>query len=164
MKTQPGDFVGLYYFGADEFVRGEQWFYEMDPRLLVLLDVFRYQWHARSGQGVIISPHPKALGRYDGAKLSDHNVELHNQVQAADVMPLGMNHRSDAEAAVGMATDCCFTAIGFYPDWNPHPGLHLGVRYDRQPGDPHLWGGIRPDPEGEQEYVTLTEALERLSG
>lgn len=146
----------LYHWTRDEFERdGVNWFEEMDHRLLVLLDVFRDQWEAK----VIISPHPAALGRRLGTKVSDHNVDLHGRVLAADVMPVGMNTRAQVEHAIRIAKYIGFTSIGFYPDWLPAPGLHLGTRLDRMPGTPAIWGAVRPEPSRRQAYVSLDQAL-----
>ena len=148
----------LYYFTPSEFRRdGVDWFKQMDGRLLVLLDTFRHEWGAK----VSISAHPSALGRHDGDKQSDHNVDLYGVVLAADVIPAGIADRHDAETAIEIAKRIGFTSIGFYPDWHPAPGLHLGTRRDRVPGSPAIWGAVRPDPNAKQAYVSLDAALAR---
>lgn len=148
----------LYYFTNHEFVRGDHdWLPEMHPRLLVLLDTFRYRWDRK----VEISPHVASLGRHLGPEtLSDHNVDAHGAVLAADVIPLGMETRHQASEALNIARGLGFTSIGLYPDWSPAPGLHLGVRISRRPGDPALWGGLRI--AGKQEYVSLNDALAEM--
>lgn len=150
--------IKLYYFSETEFTRGgRNWYPAMDPRLLVLLDVFRFRW----GRRVAISAHPAALGRdLPLTELSDHNVTLHKAVLAADVIPEGCSSRADLQRALSLATELGFTSIGIYPDWRPSPGLHLGVRRERRPGDPAVWGAIASD-DGQQ-YVTVSEALDRL--
>lgn len=152
--------VTLYYFGRNEFNRGGvNWYERMDPRLLVLLDVFRHQWGAK----VSISAHDAALGRELGpTKLSDHNVDLHGVCLAADVIPEGMTRRADAWRAVTTAAAVGFTAIGVYPDWLPGPGLHLGTRMSHRPGTPALWGAVRPEG-GSQQYVALHSAVDQFS-
>lgn len=150
----------LHYFDRREFIRGDRdWFPDMDPRLLALLDVFRHLW----GAPVAISPHPAALGRLLPLEaLSDHNFTRHRAVLAADVMPKGMHSRAAAARALQLARDVTFTAIGLYPDWQPAAGLHLAIRRDREPGAPALWGAVRQNDR--QVYVTLEQALARLGG
>lgn len=150
----------LYYFGRAEFQRGEvNWFDDMDQRLLVLLDAFRHQW----GRKVVISPHPAALGRHGSAtELSDHNITIHGRVFAADVMPQGMTTQSEVNHALLYARRIGFTSIGVYPDWSPAPGLHLGTRPSRRPGDAAEWGAVR---QGDQQvYVSLDVAINRFRG
>lgn len=150
----------LYYFAKREFERGGvNWFERMDLRLLVLLDVFRHQW----GRKVAISPHPSALGRELGQlELSDHNVDLHGRVMAADVLPEGMTTKDEAWRAISIATSIGFTSIGLYPDWQPTPGLHLGTRMSHRPGSPALWGATRASPDSSQQYVALHSAADRF--
>ncbi len=148
----------LYYYKASEFDRGDDnWFNMMDQRLLVLLDVFRYRW----GMAVQISPAGGSLGRHLGPLAdSDHNLDRWPYVYAADVMPKGMDTRANAQRAVQIAVDVGFTAIGLYPDWKPHPGLHLSTRPSREPGAPATWGGVMDD--GVQDYIALSDTVERF--
>lgn len=157
----------LYYFGPpagydNEFVRGGvDWWPHMDDRLLVLLDAFR----AAHGRRVLLSPHPRAIGRRSGpGSRSDHNVDRHGVVLGVDTMPEGMTTPANAEACIALARRLGFTAIGVYPHWAPSPGLHLAARRDRQPGDPALWGAVRrpsqESPDGlVQTYVSVAVAL-----
>ena len=143
----------LHYFKDSEFIRGDRdWLPDMHPRLLVLLDVFRHQW----GMPVKISSHPKALGRImDPERKSDHNFTRNGVVLAADIMPANLFNRISAQSALTVARRCGFTSLGFYPHWQPHPGLHVGVR----PGHPSSaaqWGAILID--GVQTYVTLSDS------
>ena len=133
----------LRYFQPAEF--GEWWPY-MAPDLLTKLDEFR----ARLGVPVMISPAQGALGRHAGASLSQHNVDMWGEVRAADVMPLGVSLARAYEVARAVG----FSGIGLYPDWRPHPGLHLDVR----PGPLALWSGMLDD-EGRQVYRGIGEAL-----
>lgn len=146
----------LYHFTAAEFRRGgTDWGPLMHTRLLVILDLFRFRW----GAAVHISPHAAALGRRLGAGvLSDHNVDVHGTVNAADVMPDGMVSRADAERAVRLAIEVGATAIGVYPHWQPGAGLHLAHRAKCRPGAPALWGAVKRD--GRQVYTSIDEALE----
>lgn len=148
----------LHYFSESEFVRGERnWFEDMHPRLLVLLDVFRHQW----GSPVEISPHPAAIGRImDPNRKSDHNFTRNGVVLAADIMPASMFTRADAQRALDIAHRCGFTAIGLYPHWQPHAGLHLGVR-PGDPANPAKWGALKIDSK--QVYRSQQEALEAFS-
>jgi hypothetical protein len=150
----------LYHFRPSEFDRnGVNWYARMDPRLLVLLDVFRHQWGP-----VRISPHHHALGRKRWPNQnSDHYVdEDMTTVYAADVLPAGMTRHADAKRAITLAEQCAFTSIGLYPHWWPSPGLHLGTRPGRQPGNPATWGAIRPERDDPQAYVSLSAALELM--
>lgn len=148
----------LVHFRRSEFTRGGvDWWPRMDPRLLVLLDVFRHQW----GKPVEISAHPDALGRDVAVDVvSDHNVNRHGMVLAVDVQPAVIIEQADARRAIRIARAIGFTAIGFYPNWRPRPGLHLGTRRDRRPEDPAVWGAVAV--AGAQTYVSLDEALARL--
>lgn len=144
----------LHHFTPAEFVREEDWWPLMSPRLLVLLDVFRYRW----GDTVRISPHRRALGRRLGMEsFSDHNVDQWGEVRGVDVLPRNFRTRTDARTAVELATRLGFTSIGVYPHWLPSPGLHLGVRADRNMGAPATWGALNVD--GKQTYTTLAEAI-----
>lgn len=146
--------LGLVHFRAAEFRRGGvQWFLVMDPRLLVLLDTFRFMW----GRPVAISQHPAALGRHLSDSRSDHNVDRDGTVYAADVHPIGMDTRERAEQAIELARSIGFTAIGVYPHWQPRPGLHLGTRRDRRPGKPAEWGAVRRDDR--QVFTSMDHAL-----
>ena len=150
----------LYFFDKSEFgpqenTRNIDWWPHMDPRLLVLLDVFRFQWN----RAVSISRHGQALGRRLGREsTSDHNVDRHGVVLAADVFPAGMDTPERAKQALELALDIGFTSMGVYPHWSS-PGLHLGTRRSTEPGAPAQWGAIRKD--GVQTFVSVREALEQ---
>lgn len=150
----------MQYFTRSEFVReGIDWWPQMNPRLLVLLDVFR---HMR-GAAVTISPHRRALGRPAWPNQgSDHAIDVRGTVDAADVLPAGMRTATDAERDIDLAVRIGFTALGFYPHWQPSPGLHLGVRPGRRMGKPAMWGAINID--GVQTYVSLDQALSAAGG
>jgi hypothetical protein len=143
----------LYYFSRREFLRdGRDWFDDIDPRLLVLLDTFRHQWGSR----VLISGHPDAIGRTGKATDSQHHWEPGKLVRGIDVIPSAMGLRKDANRAITMAIDLGFTGIGLYPHWQPSAGLHLDTRTLRRPGDPALWGAVYKP----QQYLPLNETLE----
>lgn len=160
----------LHYFDRSEFIREEDWFTKMSPRLLVLLDTFRHL----TGM-CIISPHKDAIGRRDDTD-SQHNIEKWGEVRAVDVFPAFKSelyikityqlHESDtsrltANDWVETAKYIGFTGIGYYPNWTynseQRPGLHLDVRESAKPGEPVTWGRI-----GEQ-YVSLDKAMENLA-
>ena len=156
------DALQLYWFQPHEFgptiQRTEDWWQEMDPRLLILLDVFRSNW----GYRVRISKHSMALGRHDGPEdEGDHNIDRHDAVLAADCFIEGVNSREDAEKAMELAEMVGFTAIGVYPDWRGGFGMHLGTRRCREPGNPATWGAI--DQGGRQVYVSVDRALSRFT-
>lgn len=155
----------LIHFKPHEF-RGQ--IEIISPRLLVMLDVFRFMWDRK----VYISAHPNAIGRTTGT--SRHNYKRYGEVQAIDVMPEGILDQDDAELAVEIAQTIGFTGIGYYPHWDVDgdptnglaPGLHLDVRTSSSPSRPDTWGGVKaigqmPRPENEQVYVGLTTALEQ---
>lgn len=152
------DSLDLRYWSRDEFVTGTNtpidWFPHMSLRLLVLLDSFRHRW----GDACIVSPHPRALGRYDGDSYGQHNIDRYGEVRAIDFFPDGMDGAALTHKAVSIARSCGFTGIGIYPNWQPRPGLHVDVRVDEAPGHPATWGGV--DGENGQVYVGLQQALE----
>ena len=155
----------LYFFEQGEFLREDKyanpmnWFDHMNPRLLVILDILRYQWalHKRREARILISPHPKAIGRQMGkGKLSDHNIDHWGEVNGIDVFPEFLSGVKDAKAFRDIAILATVTAVGFYPHWKPQAGFHIACRPDRLPGDPALWGFIgRP-----QRQVSFNQALE----
>lgn len=159
--------VRLRYFRPEEF---RTWLDHMSPRLLVLLDLFRYKW----GHAVQISPHHLALGRRMGeSNTSQHNVDRWGEVRAADVMPYGINTAKDMGDAVITARDCGFTGIGIYPHWKPRSGLHLDVRESSEMGYPATWAALdvsEATPEqkrygkvvGGQVYVSLRAGYEAM--
>lgn len=152
----------MYFFDDSEFLRPPNgggdlinWLPKLAPRLLTLLDVFRFQWCAP----VIISPAPGAIGRFLDNDASQHNIERWGKVRAIDVMPFGMVTAKDRSRAFGIASSLGFTGIGIYPDWSPRPGMHLDVRIDRRPGCPATWAGV--DRNGKQEYINIFDVLEK---
>lgn len=147
--------IDLRYWSASEFIRGDtDWYRRMSPRLLVLLDSFRHRWD----DVCEVSPHPRALGRYDGDSYGQHNIDRYGEVRAIDFFPHGMEGAALAHKAVSIARSTGFTGIGAYPQWDPRPGLHLDVRVDEEPGHPATWGGV--DGENGQVWVGLQQALE----
>jgi len=145
----------VIFFEPYEFIRnGDSWWDKTSPRLLVMLDVFRFQW----GRPVHISGHKKALGRELGDSFSQHNVDRWGELRAADLQPEGMITRDEAERALAIAESLGFTGFGLYPHWSGGPGLHLDVRHDRDPGSPVTWGAVLG--ASGQMFVSLQDALE----
>lgn len=146
--------IDLRYFDPDEF---REWWPHMSLRLLVLLDSLRHQW----GAGITVSPVTGALGRHNGdSDPTQHNIDRWGEVRAADVFLSGMDCRSTANRAVGLAMRTGFTGCGVYPHWRPSPGMHLDVRTSAEPGEPALWGMV---DDGQGQYqVSLEKALERM--
>ncbi len=156
------NFPHLYYFDRHEF---GDWAFYMAPRLLVLADSFRHQWGAPITVRFKWDDNNVAgrLGRHLGESAkSDHNVDRWEEVRGMDCFPSGITTRQDAQRAIDLARSIGFTGIGFYPHWQPSPGLHLGVRTDRKPGSPAMWGAIRPDRDAPQRYVSMCLALEQM--
>jgi hypothetical protein len=148
----------VYFFEPHEFERDHvQWWQHLSPRLLILLDSFRFQW----GKPVRVSGHKHAVGRHLGESFSQHNFDRWDEVRAVDVQPDGMVTRDDAYRAVLLAQSVGFTGIGLYPHWSGGPGLHLDVRHERAPGHAVTWGGVRA--ASGQVYVSLNDALEVLT-
>ena len=156
----------LFYFAPDEF-RG--WLPSMHPRLVTLLDVFRFAW----GRPVMVSPADGAIGRRNDTE-SRHNIERWGRVEAIDVMPAAMERAEQAREAAETARRCGITGIGVYPHWSPRPGMHLDVRDTASPGEPAIWGALsvqratagqrqRGRVSGGQVYVGLAEAVGAFS-
>lgn len=145
----------LEHFNADEF---REWWPNMSPRLLILLDVLRFQLR----RPVIISPHPNALGRKLGLLMdSEHNVERWGEVLAVDCFVSGAKTKADAILIYKTAKDIGFTGIGVYPEWRLGNGkicvgFHLGVRANRPMGDPAKWGYVLG------QYCTLRHAFNSI--
>lgn len=144
----------------ENFKEGEfrEWWYQMSPRLLTMLDLLRY----RLGSAIDISKADEALGRELGPdKQSEHNVDLWGEVLAVDCFVSGVYFRAQAEAVVDEAKKLGFTGIGVYPGWKNNKGeqqvgFHLGVRPTRKMGNPSLWGYI-----GKKE-VSLMNAIQKI--
>jgi len=149
----------LYYFKPYEF---GDWLDHMDPRLLVLLDVFRHRWD----KSLVIMMNGRIdgrLGRHKGEDHdSQHNIDRWGEVRAADCFVSGLNTRADSARAFLLAKEIGFTGIGIYPDWMPSPGMHFDTRRDRRPGDPAHWGAVRDRPRAPQRYVSWDYAASKL--
>lgn len=147
-----------HFFEPWEFERGGvQWWHKMSPRLLIMLDVFRFQW----GKPVHVSTDAGAVGRSLGQQsMSQHNVDRWCEVRAVDIQPDGINDREDLYRAFVLACELGFTGVGVYPHWH-RPGLHVDVRHDRQPGFPITWGQVMG--AAGPLYVSAHDALETMS-
>jgi hypothetical protein len=138
-----------FFFELSEFERdGFNWYHYYDPRLLVLLDVFRLQTGLCE-----ISSHPKAMGRYDGLNngksgFDAHNFDKHGVVFGIDVFPfISGNEYTDAFNSYHIARRVGFTGIGIYPQWKDNGkrrfGMHLDTRRTNNPKtDPAVWGYV----------------------
>lgn len=142
-------------FKKQEF---REWFHRMSPRIICFIDLLRHKW----GYPIDVSRHPHALGR-NGKGTSQHFWENWGEVRAIDCHPRRILTADDARRIVDLAIDCGFTGIGFYPQWNPRPGLHLDVRDNRKMGDPAMWGGVL-NGNGKQIYVSMDEAFTVMDG
>lgn len=150
----------MQYFRPEEF---HGWYADLGEGLKTKLDAFRSLW----GRAVIVSPHPKAVGRHLGPdNTSKHNIDYWEEVLAVDVMPTGVRGQDDMEHAAACAVEAGFTGIGVYPFWSPRPGLHLDDRpFD---GRIHTWAGI-PNPDKQkrkkkpQIYISMDAGLEKMA-
>ena len=154
----------LKYFKNHEFVReGRNWLPMYNPRLLILLDVFRHL----TGP-CILSPHPFALGRMSYPKRPGtlHKYDAEEGVRAIDVFP-NNNTKAGiyedfhmwavAEEWIYQADKIGFGALGLYPDWTykgeKRCGLHLDIR---QSDEFVTWSYFN------NKMHTLEEGLEKL--
>ena len=152
--------IDLRYFTPDEF---REWWPQMSPRLLVMLDVLRHQW----GQPIEISPADKAIGRKAGASLTQHNIDKWGEVRAVDIFPAGVTTVDEAERFWALIKRVGFTGRGVYPDALPSVMFHVDVRVDRNPGEPAEWGALRrmisrPAEDDDWRYVSVEEALREV--
>lgn len=159
----------LRFFKPAEFWREDKyhnpvnWYEKTHPKLLYAIDLLRWRWSDYCGDDtpIRISPHGQAIGRQLGHdSVSDHNIDRWGLVRGIDLMPVGLSSAQDAAVLRALAVECGIDAIGIYPDWAPAPGIHVGIRPERDPGDPALWGAIRQN--GEQVYTAWTVAAEKL--
>ena len=131
----------LQHFKQSEF---REWWQNMSPRLLVLLDVLRY----RLDVPITISASPQALGRKLGPDAQTaHNVDKWGAVLAVDCFVAGVEDQMGARFALKTAKELGFTGIGFYPGWinnagETQPGWHFDVRHNRKMGTPATWGKV----------------------
>jgi hypothetical protein len=141
----------LYNFRPSEFNRGgTNWYDDMCPRLLVLLDLLRYQLDSP----VVISPVTGATGRNAGKdNRSQHNFDRWAQVRGVDFFVPGVS----AHRVIATMIQLGFTGIGLYPDGFigtvKQPRYHGDTRRDRLPGEPATWASVNKTP------VSLSLAL-----
>lgn len=149
----------LRWFDEEEF---REWSARMSHLLLRGLDLFRQ----RAGVPIMVSPHPLALGRTDEKwQNSQHYVSGQNDVvKAVDVMFPKCNTRIELEYMWNVARDLnWFSGLGVYPHWKPFAGMHLDVRYTRDPRvDPALWGAVL-DKDGKQVYTGWKESIKEYN-
>lgn len=131
----------LQNFKKSEF---REWWPQMSPRLLTLLDVLRY----RLNVPITISASPQALGRNLGPDAQTaHNVDKWGAVLAVDCFVAGVDDQPAANFVLKTAIELGFTGIGFYPDWTNNQdqiqsGWHFDVRPNRKMGSPATWGKV----------------------
>lgn len=143
--------LDLEFFTALEF---GLWYPVMSKKLLLKDDEFR----RRLGAPVLVSSAGGALGRDDDPEAtSQHNILKWGEVRANDLMIPSMQTASDRQEVFRIARQVGFTGIGIYPDWQPHQGIHVDVREDRESGDPATWAAFKVD--GEQQYTGLDAAF-----
>lgn len=152
----------LVYFAPEEFTRnGVDWWYQIDPRLLVMLDVVRFMW----GSSIEVSQDDQAVGRFLGNSPSQHNVERWGECRAVDVLPSRIVSRGDAQRFFDLAVAVGFTGVGVYPHWHSGVGFHLDTRRHYRPGDPATWGALMRQvvDEGEKmmrrQWVSAEQAI-----
>lgn len=147
--------VKLDHFTPEEF---GIWWPFMDTELLLGMDRFR----GLLGEKVIISPAEDSLGRMSNKSSQHYPAPL---VKAADIMPENVS----LVRAYRVARQAGFHGIGVYPDWGPHPGLHVDMRPDRTAADPALWSarteyGPEKDAQGrpkkKQIYGAIGDVIE----
>lgn len=145
--------LGLQNFLPSEF---REWYDQMSPRLLILLDSFRHQ----CGSIVSVSGSSQALGRKLGKQsTSAHNVDYWGDCLAVDVFIDGVYLRAQVSGVVELAKRVGFTGIGVYADTSNNKGqaqamFHLDVRPDRSMGSPATWGRVSG------KYTTLDNAIQ----
>ena len=143
------------HFTQEEF---REWAEDMSPRLVTMLDVFRF----RIGRPIAISASEYALGRNLGrGQMSEHNVDEWGEVLAVDCFIRGVYKRAQAEAVAHEAEGIGFTGIGVYSDTRNNQGqeqvmFHLGVRPNEDMGSPATWGRISG------KYTSLIAAVQSL--
>lgn len=151
-------FPKLRYFTESEF---RDWAAVMDYSFLFKLDDLR----AKSGFKMLISPHPKALGRTTGSRTSQHFWDdTKDSLKVADIIPYVVTpdrqHRGltvvEMKGLVATATNLGFTGIGVYPMWKPFPGLHLDLREPRHPRYVAKWSRVMVG--GKKGYMSITAA------
>lgn len=131
----------LQYFTPSEY---REWWDDMCPRILVLMDVLRH----KLGSRIDISAHPKSLGRKLGrSSQSSHNIDYWGRVMAVDFFVEHIYYREQSLHVTKTMTDVGFTGIGVYTGWTNNKGkLQVGFHGDARPnrsmGGPATWGRI----------------------
>tara|TARA_R110000868_G_scaffold127605_2_gene335407 strand:- start:3164 stop:3607 length:444 start_codon:yes stop_codon:yes gene_type:complete len=141
----------MQYFEPSEF---REWYTQMSPRLLTLLDVLRFT----IGKSIIISPDKDALGRHLGpTEMSCHNVDVHGEVLAVDFFCPWINGEDQVRHIFNTMRGLGFTGIGVYADTHyggkPCPMFHGDVRPTEKMGSPATWGRVNG------KYVSINEAI-----
>ena len=151
----------LRYFKNAEFVReGRNWLPMYNPRLLILLDVFRHL----TGP-CILSPHNLALGRmsYPKNPRSQHIYDSTDGVRAVDCfpyieeldLPFGSNLENNASRWYEIASSIGINGIIIYPNWTYKGKKRIGAHFDIRP-EPFHRGYVNG------QLVPIEQALEKL--
>lgn len=141
----------MQYFTRAEF---REWYDDMSPRLLTLLDVLRFTLN----KPITISPHKDALGRRLGPQSqSCHNVDVWGEVLAADFFCPWIRHQDEVRHVFNRMRELGFTGIGVYADTQYKgkfcPMFHGDVRTSEKMGSPATWGRVAG------KYVSVNEAI-----
>ena len=140
----------MQYFTPSEF---REWYSDMSPRLLTLLDVLRFTL----GKPIVISPNKDALGRRLGQQAqSCHNVDVWGEVLACDFFVSNMQSEDEVRHVFNTMRDIGFTGIGVYADTKPSAMFHGDVRPTEKMGQPATWGRVKG------KYVSINEAIGAL--
>jgi len=141
----------MQYFTPAEF---REWYSDMSPRLLTLLDVLRFTL----GKSIVISPVDGALGRKKGpSDLSCHNIDVWGEVLAVDLFCPWIKSEDEVRHVFNRMRELGFTGIGVYSDTKfggkPMPMFHGDVRPTEKMGHPATWGRVAG------KYTTINEAI-----
>lgn len=141
----------MQYFTPSEF---REWYSDMSPRLLTLLDVLRFTL----GKSIVISPHKDALGRRMGSnKESCHNIDFWGEVLAIDGFCPWIKHEGEVRWVFNRSRELGFTGIGIYADTTykgkKMPMFHWDTRPTEKMGSPATWGRV------DGQYTSVNEAI-----
>lgn len=143
----------MQYFKPAEF---REWYNDMSPRLLTLLDVLRFT--LGRDKKIVISPHKDALGRRLGpTSQSLHNVDVWGEVMAADFFCPWIRYEDEVRHVFNRMRELGFTGVGVYADTQfngkPLPMFHGDVRPTEKMGAPATWGRVAG------QYVSVNQAI-----
>lgn len=145
----------LQYFVPSEF---RQWYDNMSPRLLVMMDILRHTLGSR----IYISKNEDSLGRELGYQdESQHNIDRWAEVRAGDFFVEHVYFKTQVSSVVEEMKRIGFTGIGVYPGTQNNSGkmqpmFHGDVRTNKAMGSPSTWGRVNG------EYVSIDVALNKI--